>query len=931
VTPERYSQIKTIFQSVLERQPNQRAAYLSHACGNDTVLRSEVEELLHSDENSDTFLETPALTPVSELLETHSTFESLPRHIGPYQVLSILGSGGMGTVCLAIRADDHYKKRVAIKLIRQGLETEAIVERFRRERQIVANLEHPNIAQLLDGGATTDGRPYLVMEYVEGIPIDDYCDQHKLPVAERLRLFRIVCSAVHYAHMNLVVHRDIKPGNILVRQDGTVKLLDFGIAKLLAPEGSPKDLDRTATSLRLMTPQYASPEQIIGDAITTTSDIYLLGLVLYELLTGHRPFHRKDEVTVEVARLLANHEPERPSTAIGRVVESLELNGNKRVTLSPAIVSLSRGESPKLLRRHIEGDLDCIVLKALKRNPAERYGSAEQLSDDLCRHLESEPVLARPRTIGYLITKFAAKNRPLTIAAAAILAVLVAAVCVTTWQARVAGEQRAIAERRFAQVRKVANSFLFEVHDAIAPVPGTTTARRMLVGKALEYLNALSNESATDPVLQGELASAYQRVGDLQGNPNSANLGDTTGALASYRKALSLREALAAGNSANMPLKAHLAASNESLGDMMITRGAPTAALPYYQRAIALCEEAHVTGAQLIDSLHNLAALLPILGRTSEGVAMSLRANEIARNTGDKHLISISQVRLGELLEKTGDLTGALAAFDQALTLRGQISTEDPTNLKTHRELSFIYENLGDVRKKLGNINEANDAYRRSIAIREELAASDPLNTQAQRDLGFAYLNQSSVERTLKAVAIFQTLSARDPANLLARRDLSVAYDRIGTLQAASGQPAAAIENYRRLLQSAQEWVARDPQNLFATQMMATAHLKLGEALSNSGNKIQALQSTQTAFTVFEQLHATDNHNLEFSRGLALSSFAVGKNLCEASRWSEGLNKFEKSTTIVEELRKTGELREIDSKLPREIAAAMNRCRPTPR
>ena len=791
MTPERYKLIKNIFHAVLERPHDQRSGFLNRLCNNDDALRAEVEELLNSDEHSSTFLETPAVTPVSNFLESKTSFEALPRHIGPYQVLSILGSGGMGTVCLAVRADDHYKKRVAIKLIRQGLETDGIVERFRRERQIVASLEHPNIAQLLDGGATPDGRPYLVMEYVEGTPIDEYCDQHKLSVAERIRLFRVVCAAVHYAHKNLVVHRDIKPGNILVRPDGEVKLLDFGIAKLLAPEGAPKDLNRTATSMRLMTPQYASPEQMMGDVITTTSDVYLLGIVLYELLTGHRPFDVKDGVKLEVARVLSQPEPDRPSTAVSRVVEAVEPGGRKRTTLNPEIVSQTRDGTPKLLRRRLEGDLDYIVLKALKRIPAERYGSAEQLSDDLRRHLESEPIAARPRTATYLLSKFAVKHRTLAVASIAIFTVLVAAVVVTSWQARAASEQRAIAEERFSEVRKLANSFLFEVHDAIATVPGTTPARRLLVGKALEYLNELTRESANDMALQRELATAYQRLGDLQGNPKSVNLGDITGAIASYKKSLGFREVIAAKSPADKSLRASLAASNEALGDMMIIMGTPIAALPYYQRALALREEANISGAKRIESLHNVATLLPLLGKTSEALAMSRRADELATSTGDRRLAAISRARLGEVLEKTGDFNAALLAFHEALNLGQQIPATEPSNLQARRDLAFIQEGMGVVLKKLGKTVEAADAFQRSIAIRRELAASDPLNVQTQRDLGFVYLKDGSPGNTQKAIKIFRNLSAKDPANLLARQDLAVAYERTGN--------SSAVENSSRV------------------------------------------------------------------------------------------------------------------------------------
>ncbi len=926
MTPERYSQIKNIFHAVLDKPHAQRSAYLAYLCQTDVELQAEVQELLNSDENSKTFLESPAITPVAQILDTPAKFEALPRHIGPYQVLSILGSGGMGTVCLAIRADDHYKKRVAIKLIRQGLETENIVERFRRERQIVASLEHPNIAQLLDGGATADGRPYLVMEYVEGIPIDEYCDKHKLPVAERIQLFRTVCAAVDYAHKNLVVHRDIKPGNILVREDGTVKLLDFGIAKLLTPEGVQKDFTRTATSMRLMTPQYASPEQVTGDTITTTSDVYLLGIVLYELLTGHRPYQLKDGVTLEVARVIANQEPERPSTAISRVVETPSQDGATHITLSPEIVSLTRGANPKLLRRRLEGDLDSILLKALKRKPQDRYGSAQQLSDDLRRHLESEPVTARPRTAGYLVSKFATKNRAMAVSTCAVLAVLLTAVVITSWQARVASEQRAIAQRRFDQVRKVAKSFLFEVHDAIAPVAGTTSARKLLVSKAVEYLNGLSQEISNDNGLKRELATAYQRVGDLQGNPNSANVGDTSGALASYRKALTLGEELVAANPGDAADKTSLARTHEAMGDMLVTLGAPSTAVMEYQKALALCEEAHVSGAQLVNSLQNLAGILPMSGKTNEAVTLAKRGAEIASASGDARLAAIGLNRLGETLEKAGNLNGALTAHQQALAMTQKTARTDPANLQAQRDSSYIYEDLGGVQRKLGQTEQAKDAFHHAISIRQEMAAMDPMNIQAQRDLAFAYQREGSPEQTHLAFKIFETLASKDPGNFLARRDLALAYDRAGTMQAGAGQFLPAIGSYQKLLEIASDWRARDEQNLFASQMVATAHIKLAEAFGRIAQNDKALSNAQNARSIFEQIRAKDAANTEFVRGLAIADLALANALMMSARWQEAQTTLAEGNSLVENLRKQNLLPGQDAQLVQEFKEAQNRC-----
>jgi len=332
MTPERYQQIKNLFHAALEREPGERAAFLDQACAHDPSLRAEVETLLAAAEPAEGFIER-AIQDAVTLIAADQPEPVEGQRIGPYEVIRQIARGGMGAVYLAMRADDQYRKHVAIKLIRRGLDTDDIIRRFRNERQILAGLDHPNIARLLDGGATDDGRPYLVMEYIAGEPIDDYGDQHKLGAEDRLTLFRQVCAAVHCAHQHLVIHRDIKPSNILVTEDGTPKLLDFGIAKLLTPELAAQTLDATAPALRLMTPDYASPEQVRGEPITTASDVYSLGVVLYGLLTGHRPYRLTGRTPHEVLQAVCEQDPEKPSTAITRVEEMTSDGETKRITV----------------------------------------------------------------------------------------------------------------------------------------------------------------------------------------------------------------------------------------------------------------------------------------------------------------------------------------------------------------------------------------------------------------------------------------------------------------------------------------------------------------------------------------------------------------------------------------------------------------------
>ncbi|MCM3878095.1 MAG: serine/threonine protein kinase, partial [Thermoanaerobaculia bacterium] len=432
MTPERWRDVQRLFHEALERPRAERAAFVSGAAAGDAELEAEVASLLASADTDEGFLETPARPPP----------ETPRSRIGPYDVVREIGHGGMGTVFLAMRADEQFKKRVAIKVVRRGMDTEAVLRRFRQERQILAGLDHPNIARLLDGGNTEDSLPYLVMEYVEGEPVTTWCERRGIGVREKIALYRTICAAVHFAHQNLVVHRDLKPGNILVAEDGAPKLLDFGVAKLLNPEVSGQTLDLTGASVRVFTPEYASPEQIRGERITTATDVYALGVLLHEILTGRRP-----------------------STEPGRT------------------------------KRTLPPDLDTIVGMATHPEPARRYASAEQLSEDLRRYLEGLPVKARRDTLSYRTGRFLSRHKTGAAAAALVVLSLVGGILATARQARIARAERARADRRFEDVRRLASSFLFEFHDSIRNLPGSTPARELLVRRALEYLGTLSKEA----------------------------------------------------------------------------------------------------------------------------------------------------------------------------------------------------------------------------------------------------------------------------------------------------------------------------------------------------------------------------------------------------------------------------------------------------
>ncbi|MGA7078855.1 MAG: protein kinase, partial [Terriglobales bacterium] len=444
--PEKWDQVKELFALALERDPGERSSFLRQACAGDDSLRTEIESLLSSFDSAPAFLED---CPAADLLSAQSRGMT-GRKIGAYRVVREIGQGGMAVVYLGERDDQNYRKQVAIKMVKPGIDTEQVLHRFRNERQTLAALDHSNIVKLLDGGSSEDGSPFLVMEYVEGLPIDQYCDLYKLTVDDRLRLFCEVCSAVQYAHEKLVIHRDLKPANILIAKEGVPRLLDFGIAKLLNPESYQTALV-TGTDWRPMTPEYASPEQIRGHAVTTATDVYSLGILLFELLSGHRPYRSAGQSLLEMERLVCETDPEKPSVVIHRTEESVSRNGEARAAITPESVSSERGLQPAELRRKLRGDLDTIVMKALRKEPERRYGSVAEFSQDIERYLAGVPVRARKATIAYRSGKFLHRHREALAAALTVLAIVAG---MAIWQMHRFSRQRATAaEARNAQVQ----------------------------------------------------------------------------------------------------------------------------------------------------------------------------------------------------------------------------------------------------------------------------------------------------------------------------------------------------------------------------------------------------------------------------------------------------------------------------------------------
>jgi len=826
--PERWRQIRKVFDETVALSPEERTSFLNQACAHDKELRREVESLLHSDDKAGAqFLNTPAVDLATLLA---SAPVRLGRRIGPYNVLEEIGRGGMGEVYRCGRADGQYEKEVAIKLVRGGYDTAAVLDRFRHERQILASLDHSNIARLLDGGTTDGGIPYLVMELIEGTPIDQYCDAHQLNITGRLGIFLQVCSAVQYAHQRLVIHRDIKPGNLLVTKEGVPKLLDFGIAKIL--DTSP---GAEATVAAPMTPEYASPEQVRGEPITTATDVYSLGVVLYGLLTGRTPYSVDTRTPLEFARAICEHEPARPSTAIRLPATAGQVSSDQESY--PAALAAPREGSLSKLRRRLMGDLDDIVMTSLRKEPVRRYASAEQFAEDIRRHLDGRPVSARRDSWRYRATKFIGRHKVSVAATALVVFAVAGGVAATIREARIAAAHQRRAEQRFNDVRKLANSLMFEIHDAIRDLPGSTSARRLLVTRAQEYLDSLNRESKGDPSLQKELAAAYERVGDVLGFPYGANLGDKAGALDNYRKALAIRESLAATTTDDAQLQSDLAGT--------------------YIRVAQVLENEGNFG----DALANFAKAVPIIERLA------------ARNSdpvlADQHA-GIYYFTAGAQLQ-TGDVAGAQESYQRSATIRNAALQTNPGNLGLRTHLAADYAGLAQCFDRKGDLSHAIEMQSKAVMILEEVSQSKPENAALREYLGEGINrlatyrieegdSEAALETYRKAHEIFSTLVAADPNNSLARSNFGFSDNGIAKSLVATGQTSSAVKVFRESIASFEGMSPRTASNRYLRTGLAEAYSGLGEAYSILAGRKNLSQAERQEY--WQEVHSSCQKSL---------------------------------------------------------------------
>ena len=878
MTTERLREIRAVFEAALDATPVEQTRLLEEARAIDPSLAAEVDELLGAHRLRDAFLDQPIASlhsPPAARIDSGADITG--SRVGPYEVIREIGRGGMGAVYEAARVDGSFRKRVAIKIIRATLPSEAAQERFRRERQILAGLDHPNIARILDGGATAAGMPYFVLEYVAGVRIDVYCRDHRLDVDARLDLFARVCDAVQYAHDNLVVHCDLKPGNILVTPEGSVKLLDFGIARILSDPGDAPPAPKAASGL-ILTPEYSSPEQVLGKPITTATDVYLLGVLLYELLADRHPTCESGDPPHEAMRAVCERDPVKPSVAAAN----------------------AKGTEFAKRARQLKGGLDDIAMLALNKDPRRRYSSAAQFLDDVLRHRNGLPVAARGDGLGYRAEKFLLRNR---LAAAAILLVFLslgAGTAVSVREAnrarleqRVADAQRhmaedqrhiaeaqrqiadvqrrlaqvqaaeaknardqtgiernraeaerAVAERRLTDLRSLVTTLLFDLHDGIRDLAGSAPARRLVLAKSQQYLESIAKESNGDVRLQRELASAYEKTGDLLHEALGPEA--DAGSLRNFEKALQLRQEIASSEPANLAAKRDVAFSLSKAGDGQFFNGRIGLALENYQQALSL-EEAVLRQGPADPESRQVAGYI--------------------------------QNRRCIVLAASGDAVQASAACSAAISWLDPLTQTPRADRKARRALAATCAAYGNLLRHLDRIPEALELFAKASVLFEALAAEQPSNVEYRRLIAYTriYLAQAQLAQGdrgaamvtySKAAESMHALMSIDPSDSKAPTGLALALSGMAGEMKKLGDPVNAARAGSEAIELMRALAERPGAGPYEWNGYANALLK---------SEIESLREPAKALDLaLRATHAAKEPNPLFLDTLAWAYFRTG-------------------------------------------------------
>ena len=827
-----------LFEPASALDETERQQWLAVHCP-DPEVRAELESLLphaaHARGFTDVVLGAAGLAHPGALPSGHM--------IGPYRIVGMLGEGGMGAVYEGVRDGDQFRQRVAVKVLRIGARSQPLRQRFLQERQILAELEHPNIARLFDGGTAADGSPYLVMERIDGEPLIAFADSRKLSIRQRLELFRQVASAVQYAHQKLIVHRDLKPGNILVTAGAggrpIPKLLDFGIAKLLDPMIAGEEI-LTATGFHLMTPDYASPEQVQGKPVTAASDVYSLGAVLYELLSGARPHGLQNYDPAEIAERICMREVAPPS-ATGAAA--------------------------------LRGDLDTIVLKAMHRIPERRYNSVEQFSEDLRRYLEGMPVLARPDTAGYRIRKFVGRHWVGLGATIAVILALTAGIGLSMYQARLAKE-------RFELVRTLSNRFLFDFYTEISNVSGTTKAQQMVVNTAVEYLDKLGRTAGSDSALLEDMAKAYGRLADVQGVQNTSHSSSFEDALANQHHAVDLYQQLVVRDPGK---RRNLAVALQRLARIELILHQSTSGLQHSREAARILDA--VLDASPADmkalgdaaNAYNTVALdLYEAERPDEALPANLKAQQYQSRAGStssfagRWRAALYQQNEAKIRLDLGDVDAALALLERVLGRLDEMAAAAPKNL----ELSAFLD------QHLGVLGDSLDSFL-------SFSADDPRRAEAV------------YERRLESA---RKLLESDPADRQARINMAIAESEIATPWIEL-DPHRAIQFAQSALARWDDLLKERSEDEFTTPVRARARMRLALALIRAGRSREALQPSAQAAESLRRLRLKYPGESYYWRNAVFALTISAQALASVKPDREAQTAYEEAADLGEKLR----------------------------
>ncbi len=791
-----YQRAKDAFLRVCDAEPADRVALLEEICAGDEALRAEVLSLLSHDLDDGAFGDH--LPPGSKL--------------GDFEIARVLGEGAMGVVYEARQANPE--RSVALKVVRGGAASASLRRRFEHESAALARLQHPGIAAVYEAGFDrATGAPFFAMELVQGEPLATHAQ--RLTIAQRVELLAQIAEAVHHAHQRGVVHRDLKPGNILVDADGRPRVLDFGIARLTAEDGTAATI-RTLPGQIVGTLAYMSPEQAAGNrsAIDARTDIYSLGALGYQMLSGHLPLDVR----------------ERP--------------------LAATILAIQQEEPRRLgaLDRRLRGDLETIIARAMEKEPERRYASAAALADDLRRTRRDEPIAARPATTLYQLRKFARRRKGPVIATAVIAAALVLASVISVAFGLHAQRQRALAEQRLTDVRSLANTMLFDLHDLIEPLPGAIEARRQLVRTGLEYLDRLAHDADDNPELLEELAEAYFRIGDIQGNPRRANLGDAERALESYQRSIDLRKRLAVVAPSESS-KIALARTQLAIAETLTSTPRAEESSDLAARSLVTLDGLETSQADEVRVMAEQRLGSAMLNRGKPEVALehfgrALEASERLAADGDPVLVRRLTIGLNEMgltLARLGRPEDALPYLERSMQVRRRTAEQHPGNIRAQRDLALVRHRLGDVRGDLGDKGEAVDLYGLARDTLAAIAKADASDARAHFDWSVAEEKLANalleVDRVSEAREGFRAagdlrrqLAIENPANQLYRMASAIAVERVAHCSRLLGEHERARDGYASAMAVAQEGLAEDATDVRLWTVLGTCQRGMGES-----------------------------------------------------------------------------------------------------